>query len=226
MGEVKVHGVSFSPFSLRVEIALKMKGVEYEFVEEDMFNKSQDLIKYNPIYKKIPVFIHDGKSMAESLVILEYIDETWKETNPILPTHPFERAQARFWAKFIDDKLMYSMKIVMRGSEEEREKAKEEVEELLKVLENEVKGKKLFERNGNEIGYLDLVFIIVAYWIPVLLEAIDEEMLTRDKFPSLCSWADHLLGCHLIKEKLPHREELLAFYRVHIPALRANASKS
>lgn len=113
----------------------------------------------------------------------------------------------------------------MRGLEEEREKVKEEVEELFKVFENEVKGKKLFERNGNEIGYLDLVFIIVVYWILVLLEVIDEEMFIRDKFLSFCFWVDYFLGCYFIKEKLFYREELFVFYCVYILVLCVNVFK-
>ena len=41
----------------------------------------------------------------ESLVILEYIDETWKETS-LLSEDLYERAMACFWAKFGDDKVV------------------------------------------------------------------------------------------------------------------------
>ncbi|KAK2414483.1 putative glutathione S-transferase [Trifolium repens] len=102
--EVKLLGTTGSPFVCRVQIALKLKEIEYKFVEENLVNKSQLLLKYNPIYKKVPVFVHNDKPIIESLVILEYIDEIWKQ-NPILPNDPYEKALARFWSKFIDDKV-------------------------------------------------------------------------------------------------------------------------
>ncbi|CAL2240465.1 unnamed protein product [Prunus armeniaca] len=80
MAEVKLFRTWSSPFALRIVWAMKLKGVPYETIYEDLSNKSL------------------------CFFILEYMDEIWKE-NPLLPEDPLERAAARFWAKFGDDKV-------------------------------------------------------------------------------------------------------------------------
>ncbi|KAH1125086.1 hypothetical protein GLYMA_06G099000v4, partial [Glycine max] len=81
------------PFVLRVKWVLELKGIQYQYVE-DLGNKSAMLLQYNPVHKKLPALVHDGKPLAESLVILEYIDETWKQDPSLLPHDPYEKANA------------------------------------------------------------------------------------------------------------------------------------
>ena len=104
-GKVKLLGCWASPFSRRVEMALKLKGIPYEYLEEALPNKSPLLLELNPIHKKVPVLVHNDKILPESHLILEYIDQTWSN-NPILPQDPYERATARFWAKFVDEQVI------------------------------------------------------------------------------------------------------------------------
>ncbi|KAK4381550.1 Glutathione S-transferase U9 [Sesamum angolense] len=99
--KVVLHGLWSSTYVKRVELALKIKGIPFEYVEEDVLNKGPLLLKYNPIHKKVPVLVHNGKPIFESLVILEYIDEMWRNEPLLLPKDPNERARTRFWAGYV-----------------------------------------------------------------------------------------------------------------------------
>ncbi|KAB1206291.1 Glutathione S-transferase U8 [Morella rubra] len=209
--EVLLIGTWGSPFSGRIEVALKLKGVQYKYVEEDMANKSPVLLQYNPVHKKIPVLVHNGKPIAESQVILEYIDETWQDY-PILPKDPHERAIARFWAKLIDEKCYpASFRACWGADQKEHEKAVEEVNEQLQFLEDELNEKRFF--GGEEIGFVDIVGNVIAFWLGGLEEASGAVVMAREKFPKLCNWANEFVRQSVIKESLPARDKLIAYFR-------------
>ncbi|KAJ8751537.1 hypothetical protein K2173_016772 [Erythroxylum novogranatense] len=219
--EVKLLGTSTSPFSFRVKLALELKGVQYEYIEENLSNKSSLLLEYNPVHKKIPVLVHNGKPIAESQVILQYIDETWK-ANPIQPEDAYDRAVARFWAKFVDDTLMQTGYKSMRAKGEELEEIMGQVCDQLKSLENELKGKEFF--GGGSIGLVDIVAFSVTYWFQVWQEATEERFLTEDKFPVLCSWIEKLSHIEVVKGCLLPKENHVARARARIEAIKS-ASK-
>ncbi|GLT37688.1 hypothetical protein SLA2020_119910 [Shorea laevis] len=129
----------------------------------------------NPIHKKVPVLVHNQKPIIDSLVILEYTDETWKN-NPNLPQDPHDRALARFWAKFFDEKLLVTARKIRSDQE-----VVEEVIEQLKNLENELRGKEFF--GADKIGYLDIVANVLAFWFTVGEEFSGVKVLTEEKFP-------------------------------------------
>ncbi|XP_062201497.1 glutathione S-transferase U17-like [Phragmites australis] len=95
-----------SPFVLRVRmrLALSFRDLRYEYIEEEIFgNKSEILLKSNPVYKKVPVLIHNGKPVWESHIIGQFIDEVFGATGPsLLIADPYDRVVARFWAAYID----------------------------------------------------------------------------------------------------------------------------
>ncbi|KAI3694480.1 hypothetical protein L1987_77445 [Smallanthus sonchifolius] len=193
----------------RVRIALYLKGIKYEFVIEDMRNKSVDLIKYNPVHKKVPVLVHNGNSISESLVIIEYLDDVWKQA-PILPQDAYTKAHDRFWAKFIDDKLIPALlnAIMSHGQEQ----AVAEAQEQLQFLENELKGDKFF--GGDKINLVDISATFIAFWLGAAEEALGIKVLTKDKFPKLIKWSDNYINCQVVKGLLPPREKVVALFNI------------
>lgn len=107
--EVKLLGFWVSPFNIRCRIALAEKEVEYEYKEENLSEKSELLLKSNPVHKKIPVLLHHGKPICESLIIVQYIDEVFPGNSSILPSDPYDRAIAHFWADYVDKKVTNSL---------------------------------------------------------------------------------------------------------------------
>lgn len=106
-GRVIVLDFWASPYAMRTKIALREKRVEFEVQEEDLWNKSELLLKSNPVHKKVPVLIHNDTPISESLIQVQYIDETWTNAASFLPTDPQSRATARFWADFADKTVLF-----------------------------------------------------------------------------------------------------------------------
>jgi glutathione S-transferase len=57
------------------------------------------------------VLVHDGKPICESMIIVEYIDEIWPQ-NSLLPADPYDRAQARFWVKYVDEMVKNCLNLI------------------------------------------------------------------------------------------------------------------
>nr|XP_009413464.2 PREDICTED: glutathione S-transferase U17-like [Musa acuminata subsp. malaccensis] len=136
-GEVRLIGAWPSPYVLRPRVALNLKGVEYEFLEVKFGEKSELLLRSNPVYKKIPVLLHHDKPVCESMIIVEYVDGAWANSGQaILPADPYERALHRFWAVYIDDKWFPSMVGIGKAeTEEAKAESAEQARAGLKLLE-------------------------------------------------------------------------------------------
>ncbi|KAH7859065.1 hypothetical protein Vadar_031073 [Vaccinium darrowii] len=211
---VTLHGMRNSPFSFRVEMALKIKGIPYEFVEEDLKNKSELLLKYNPVHKKIPILVHNGKPVLESFVIVEYIDETWKDNGPqLLPQDPYNRAQVRFWTSFLQQQLLVAMRQVLITEGEAQEKAIKEAIDTLKVVEEGML--EFFPTttitNENQLGFLDIVICSVLGAHKAIEEVIGVKLVDPERNPLVFSWLEAILELPGVKEIRPTHEKTVAF---------------
>ncbi|KAJ3680993.1 hypothetical protein LUZ60_015482 [Juncus effusus] len=208
--EMELFGIWSSPYVLRVIWALNIKKIKYKYIEEDLNNKSNLLLHYNPVYKKVPVLVYKGKPICESMIIVEFIEETWKNDS-IFPKDPYEKAKARFLAKFVEDKLSPPMWRFFTTKGKDQEEAYESFTDYLAILERELEGKEFF--GGENIGFVDILLGCMSYVVPIYEEITDFEIITKEKFPLLHAWMQAFLSSDIVRDNLPPRDELLYRYR-------------
>ncbi|KAL7235225.1 hypothetical protein ACSBR1_018667 [Camellia fascicularis] len=161
-----------------------------------------------------PVLLNNGKPVAESLVIIKYLDETWKRKNPILPKESYHRAISLrkkrplifFTFSEVNRKVLF-----LDGDEEEREVNRADA--AYKILEGELKGKKFF--GGETVGLLEISFGWIAIWL---------ECLTRSTIPN----SRHVGGLPRVindQRKLPPRDNLVQYFHKIRQFKQASATK-
>ncbi|KAL2935248.1 Glutathione S-transferase U9 [Bienertia sinuspersici] len=213
---VKVHGMWASPWVRRVTIALKIKGIPYEYFEEDLKNKSQKLLQYNPAKKLVPVLVHDGRPIAESLIILEYIDEIWKNSPNLFPNLPYQRAIVRFWAGFIDLQIFEKLRDVVKArNDQDEEKIIKEIQENVKKLEANVKElySGITHTNGETMQILDILMVTLLPIINGVEEAMSVKFINPENFPLAFSWMKSGEGVPAVQDTVPNHEKLVSFLR-------------
>ncbi|KAM7492458.1 hypothetical protein LguiA_035379 [Lonicera macranthoides] len=196
-----------SMFGMRLRVALAEKGVNYEYKEEDLSNKSALLLKMNPVHKKIPVLIHNGKPVCESLIAVQYIDEVWKDKAPLLPSDPYQRAQARFWADYVDKKLYTLGSKVWQTKGEEQEASKKEFLDCLKLLEGELGDKPYF--GGETFGFVDVSLITFYSWF-YAYETFGNFSIEAD-CPKLIEWVKRCMEKESVSKSIPDPHKVYEF---------------
>ncbi|PIA62423.1 hypothetical protein AQUCO_00200440v1 [Aquilegia coerulea] len=203
-----------SPFAMRPRIALNLKNVDYKYIEESFAPKSELLLKSNPVHKKIPVMIHNDQPICESLVIVQYIDEVFTSGPLLLPSDPYDRAIARFWATYIDTKWFSSLSGIAKAkTDAEKATATEGLTEGLALLEEAFgkisKGKGFF--GGATIGYLDIALGSCLGWIRVAETVSGSNYIDETTTPGLYAWAERFSSDDAVKDLIPETDKLLGF---------------
>lgn len=105
---LKLHGALLSPFVRKVRIVLAEKQVPYELVPANPFEKSPAFLKLSPLGRIPALEDEEGRSLADSSVIAEYIEERFPEP-PLFPRDPYDRARTRWFDEYADGGMAPSL---------------------------------------------------------------------------------------------------------------------
>ncbi|PTD95723.1 glutathione S-transferase N-terminal domain-containing protein [Pseudothauera lacus] len=90
---MNLYSGTTDPFSHRCRIVLFEKGMDFEVIDVDLYNKPEDIAVINP-YNRVPVLVDRDLILYEANIINEYIDERFPHPQ-LMPPDPILRARAR-----------------------------------------------------------------------------------------------------------------------------------
>jgi len=92
------------PFSRKLRIVLKEKNLEFELHHERVWDRRTEFLQMNPA-GEVPVLVEpDGVVIADSGVIAEYVEETYRE-RPLIGIDQIGRAEVRRLVVWFDLKM-------------------------------------------------------------------------------------------------------------------------
>ncbi len=176
---LKLYGALLSPFVRKVRIVLAEKKVDYELVAQSPFEKSAEFLKKSPLGRIPALDDEQGRSLADSSIIAEYLEERFPEP-ALLPRDPYERARVRWFDEYADG----GMAPTLTG----------------KIFFQRIVNAKLMNNQPNE-GVIANGIDELARFFGYLEEEIDgNEYLVGNRF----SLADISVACQLINLRHAH----------------------
>ncbi|XP_069132602.1 uncharacterized protein [Argopecten irradians] len=216
MSKLKLYCAWFCPFAQRAWIAFLEKGIPFEYVEINSYEKPPKLMAVNPKGAVPVIVLENGKSVYESDVCIQYVDELRSEGKQILPQDPYERAQARMWCDFISTKLVSPFyKMLAAKDKEQQEPIKKALLEGLATFSDAIDDVGPFF-GGDKFGMVDILLCpFTLRFRPVLKHFRDFEVPDTDQYRKLHKW---MAACHSHPSVVPtiaDDKKITAVYRYY-----------
>lgn len=128
---MNLYSGTTDPFSHRCRIVLYEKGMDFQIIDVDMFNKPEDLAVINP-HNRVPVLVERDLILYEPNIINEYIDERFPHPQ-LMPPDPIMRAKARQLLLGLEREVFVHIEALERN-QKTADKARQSVRDRLTEL--------------------------------------------------------------------------------------------
>jgi RNA polymerase-associated protein len=172
------------PYSHRCRFVLFEKGMDFQVIDVDVYNKPEDLAVMNP-YNTVPVLVERDLILYEANIINEYIDERFPHPQ-LMPPDPVMRARARLFLHRFENELFCHIQGLESNNAKIAEKARASVRENLTQISPVFTKQKYML--GDEFSMLDVA-------IAPLLWRLDHYGIQLDKEAApLMKYAERLFS--------------------------------
>ena len=117
------------PFSQRCRFVLYEKGMDFQIIDVDLFNKPEDLAVMNP-YNQVPVLVERDLILYESNIINEYIDDRFPHPQ-LMPADPVMRARARLFLFRFEQEMFSHVISIEKGTPKQADKGRQIIRDAL-----------------------------------------------------------------------------------------------
>ncbi|KAI1464905.1 putative glutathione-S-transferase theta, GST [Daldinia caldariorum] len=172
---LKLFAGWFCPFVQRVWITLEEKGIPYQYIEINPYHKGPELLRANPRGLVPTLEVAPGKSLYESTVLCEYLEDHYPDHKPHKAgKDDYTRARARIWTDFVTSRVVPAFHRLLQfqplkhegGGEERLDELRREFRSRLLEFAREMdpRGPFFF---GPELSLVDIVMIpwAVRLWV-------------------------------------------------------------
>jgi glutathione S-transferase len=208
----KLYTAWFCPFAQRAWIAMLAKKVDFEYIDQDPYNKTPEWMAVSPT-GKVPVIVHNGNTIYESAICIEYIDEAFPTDVLLLPKDPFKRAFARIWGDILGKGIIpHFFEALMKKTKEEQDEALENFQNGLKTFFAAMDPNSAFLQ-GETIGYLDIMLAPFANLIQIMLKHFRRfEVPNNPEFARFHKWWEVAMKHPAIAPTLYPAEQYISRY--------------
>lgn len=212
MAKPKLYNSWFCPFAQRAWIALLEKGVDFDLVEQDPYDKTPEWLAINP-RGLVPTVVHKGKSVYESSICIEYVDESWNTGKHLLPRDPYERARARIWSDHVSKNVVPPFyRLLLQKSEVERSEARAAILEGVATLAAEMDPEGPFF-SSESLGLVDIMLVPFAFRFKTVLSHYRGFTIPDGgRFTRYHSWYTAVSEVESVRKTLPDVQRLLESY--------------
>ncbi|NOU00339.1 MAG: glutathione S-transferase [Gallionella sp.] len=149
---MRLYSGSVCPYSHRCRIVLFEKGMDFEVIDVDLMNKSEDVATINP-YNKVPVLVERDLVLYEANIINEYIDERFPHPQ-LMPPDPVMRGRARLFLHRFEIELYSQIDIIENGAVKAADKSRSVIRDSLTQFAQILTRQKFLL--GEEFSMLDV----------------------------------------------------------------------
>jgi RNA polymerase-associated protein len=128
------------------------KGMDFEVIDVDLMNKSEDVATINP-YNKVPVLVERDLVLYEANIINEYIDERFPHPQ-LMPPDPVMRGRARLLLHRFEQELYSQVDVIEHGVVKSADKARGVIRDNLTQFAQILTRQKFLL--GDEFSMLDV----------------------------------------------------------------------